>query len=247
MGTIKTLEVSPMTQASPSGSGFGDGPIRVGGSSFSRPAALIGGAAALIALTAIATTLVVRPAGPAVDGAEARNAPVAATALLSSGSPQKASGQVGDEAAPAPKPAPVATERKVAATPAAPKAPAAQKAPAPQKVASVCSTCGVIEAVTPVTQKGDGTGVGAVGGAVVGGLLGSQIGGGKGKDAMTAIGVVGGGIAGHEIEKRQRATTVYAVKVRMDDGSTRTVTQSSAPAVGAKVTLEGSQLKARAS
>jgi outer membrane lipoprotein SlyB len=105
----------------------------------------------------------------------------------------------------------------------------------------------VVEAVTPVTKKGDGTGVGAVGGAVVGGLIGSQIGGGRGQDAMTVVGAVGGGLAGHEIEKRQRATTVYAVKVRMQDGSTRTVTQSSAPAVGAKVTLEGSQLKARSS
>jgi outer membrane lipoprotein SlyB len=239
-----------MTPASPhsssSSSGFGEGPIRVGGgSSFSRPAALIGGAAALIALTAIATTLVVKPTAPAVDGAEARNAPAAATALLSPAaapaSPQKSSGQVGSDAGAPDKPAPTAAERKVSATPAPAK-------PATHKVAAAaCSTCGVVEAVTPVTKKGDGTGVGAVGGAVVGGLIGSQIGGGRGQDAMTVVGAVGGGLAGHEIEKRQRATTVYAVKVRMQDGSTRTVTQSSAPAVGAKVTLEGSQLKARSS
>jgi outer membrane lipoprotein SlyB len=229
-----------MTPASPhssssSSSGFGEGPIRVGGgSSFSRPAALIGGAAALIALTAIANTLVVKP-----------NAPAAATALLSPAaapaSPQKSSGQVGSDAGAPDKPAPTAAERKVSATPAPAK-------PATHKVAAAaCSTCGVVEAVTPVTKKGDGTGVGAVGGAVVGGLIGSQIGGGRGQDAMTVVGAVGGGLAGHEIEKRQRATTVYAVKVRMQDGSTRTVTQSSAPAVGAKVTLEGSQLKARSS
>jgi outer membrane lipoprotein SlyB len=52
-------------------------------------------------------------------------------------------------------------------------------------------------------------------------------------------------MAGHEIEKRQRATTVYQVKVRMDDGSTRTITQSTAPTVGQKVTVEGQQIKAR--
>ena len=53
-------------------SGFGEQPIRVGSSSFSRPAALIGGATALIALTAIATTLVVRPAAQVSDaGVEA--------------------------------------------------------------------------------------------------------------------------------------------------------------------------------
>jgi outer membrane lipoprotein SlyB len=88
--------------------------------------------------------------------------------------------------------------------------------------------------------------VGAVGGAVLGGVIGHQMGGGRGKDAMTAIGVVGGGIAGHEVEKRARATTTYQVKVRMEDGSMRTVTQSTAPAVGQKVTVVGSQLKARA-
>lgn len=229
-----------MTQTATSNSPLGDGPIRVGGSSFSRPAALIGGAAALVALTAIATTLAIKP-GSSTSGAEGRSAAmVAAAQLPSDAKMQKAAGQVADEGAPA-KPVPAAAERK----PAAPAATA--KSPAPQKVASVCAGCGTIESVTPLTKKGEGTGVGAVGGAVVGGLLGSQIGGGKGKDAMTAIGVVGGGMAGHEIEKRQRATTVYQVKVRMDDGTTRTVTQSSAPAVGAKVTLEGSQLKARAS
>lgn len=227
------------TASSSSSSAFGEGPIRVGGSSFSRPAALIGGAVALVALTAIATTMVFRP-GSSASG-DGRDATVAATAQLpTDAKANKTSGQVADDPTPA-KPKPAVAERK----PAAPTATA--KTPAPQKSASVCTTCGTVESVTPVTQKGEGTGVGAVGGAVVGGLIGSQIGGGKGKDAMTAIGVVGGGIAGHEIEKRQRATTTYQVKVRMDDGSTRTVTQQSAPAVGAKVTLEGSQLKARAS
>ena len=50
-------------------------------------------------------------------------------------------------------------------------------------------------------------------------------------------GAVGGGFAGHEIEKQARATTVYKVTVRMDDGSTRTVTQHTAPAVGARIQL----------
>jgi outer membrane lipoprotein SlyB len=237
------------TTSSSSSSGFGEGPIRVGGSSFSRPAALIGGAVALIALTAIATTLVVRPGSGASHGGDAM---VAAAQLPAQADKTKASGQVHDEVAPdakaeakpepkpAPQRAPATTERK----PAAAKAPAAA---APQKTAAVCTTCGTVEAVTPVTQKGEASGIGAVGGAVIGGVLGNQMGSGRGKDAMTAIGVVGGGIAGHEIEKRHKATTVYSVKVRMDDGTTRTVTQPSAPAVGAKVTLEGSQLKPRAS
>lgn len=211
----------------------GEAPLRAG-SSFSRPAALIGGAVALVAITAIATTLAFKPSTHAEADA---GASVAAQSLGSSST--KASGEVGDEAAPA-KPAPAQGERK-----AAPPKPAA-KPTAPAKVAAApCATCGVVESVTPFEKKGEGTGIGAVGGAVVGGLLGSQVGGGNGKKAMTVIGAVGGGLAGNEIEKRQRATTMYSVKVRMDDGTTRTITQSTAPTVGQKVTVDGQQIKAR--
>ena len=233
-----------MSSSTPSTS-FGEGPIRVGrGSSFSRPAAMIGGATVLIAVTAIATTLVVRaPSHPVGDiGAEARSAPVAAQSLQSfNPTPSRATGQVVEERAEAPKAAPVNAPRT-----ATPKPTVAAKPPAERVAAAVCAQCGVVEAVTPFQQKGDGTGVGAVGGAVVGGLLGSQIGGGGGKKAMTVIGAVGGGLAGNEIEKRQRATTLYSVKVRMEDGSLRTLTQSTAPTVGQKVSVEGSTLKQRA-
>jgi outer membrane lipoprotein SlyB len=233
-----------MSSSTPSTS-FGEGPIRVGSGSFSRPAAMIGGATALIAVTAIATTLVVRSPSHSVGdiGAEARSAPVAAQSLLQpNASPARATGQVIDERADVPpaKAAPVNTTRS--ATPKA--APAAK--PVAERVAAVCAQCGVVEAVTPYQQKGEGTGVGAVGGAVVGGLLGSQVGGGSGKKAMTVIGAVGGGLAGNEIEKRQRATTLYSVKVRMEDGTLRTLTQSTAPTVGQKVSVEGSTLKVRA-
>ena len=99
--------------------------------------------------------------------------------------------------------------------------------------------------MTPFQKKGEGTGIGAVAGGVLGGVVGNQVGGGNGKKAMTVLGAVGGGMAGHEIEKRQRSTTLYAVKVRMQDGSLRSVTQSTAPTVGEKVTLDGTQIKAR--
>ena len=113
-----------------------------------------------------------------------------------------------------------------------------------QPAANVCATCGVVEAVTQVTKKGEGTGLGAVAGGVVGGLLGNQVGKGDGRKAMTVVGAVGGGLAGHEIEKRARSETVYSVKVRMDDGSLRTTTQRQAPAVGQRVTLDGQTLRA---
>jgi outer membrane lipoprotein SlyB len=116
-----------------------------------------------------------------------------------------------------------------------------------QRVASVCASCGKVESVNAVQQKGEGTGLGAVGGAVVGGLVGSHVGGGSGKSLATVLGAVGGGVAGNEVEKRSRATTVYQVQVRMDDGSLRTFTQSTAPAIGQAVTVEGSTLRERSS
>jgi outer membrane lipoprotein SlyB len=149
-------------------------------------------------------------------------------------SPNKATGQVADE-----KPAPKAAPARTPATPG--------KAPATERVAAApCTNCGVVESFVAVKQKGEASGVGAVGGAVVGGLLGSAVGKGDGRKVATVLGAVGGGLAGNEIEKNHKATTVYQVKVRMQDGTVRTLTQSTAPTVGQKVTLEGSQLKARA-
>jgi outer membrane lipoprotein SlyB len=105
--------------------------------------------------------------------------------------------------------------------------------------ASTCGTCGVIESVQAVKRKGEATGLGAVVGGVAGAALGNQVGKGNGRKAMTVIGAVGGGVAGHEIEKQARATTVYEVRVRMDDGTVRTLERASAPPVGRRVRMEG--------
>jgi outer membrane lipoprotein SlyB len=240
--------MSSSNTAANSGSGFGEAPIRVG-SSFSRPAAIVGGATALIALTAIATTLVVRqaPDRAAADGA---GGAIAAQPLIVEKAPAADKLAAADsDAKPEAKPAPKeASPKPVVQRPARTTAPVAQAAqPAPERVAAAaCATCGVVEAVTPFEQKGEGTGIGAVAGGVLGGVLGNQVGGGNGKKAMTVLGAVGGGMAGHEIEKRQRSTTQYSVKVRMEDGTLRTLTQATAPTVGQKVTVEGTQIKARA-
>lgn len=109
--------------------------------------------------------------------------------------------------------------------------------------AAVCETCGSVEGVREVQRKGEANGVGAVAGGVIGGLLGNQVGSGNGRKAMTVVGAVGGGLAGHEIEKRVRAETVYEVRVRMDDGRLRTFTQKTAPQPGARVRVEGGTLR----
>ena len=98
-------------------------------------------------------------------------------------------------------------------------------APAPQ----VCGNCGVIEAIHEVNTRAEGSGVGAAGGAVVGGLLGNQVGGGHGKQLATVLGAVGGAVAGNQIEGSVRATRSYNIVVRLDNGKTRTVHQSAAP------------------
>jgi outer membrane lipoprotein SlyB len=89
---------------------------------------------------------------------------------------------------------------------------------------------GVIESVREVKIKGEGTGLGAVVGGVAGGVAGHQIGGGRGKDAMTVIGTVGGGVAGHEAEKHLRATKHYEVAVRFDDGTSKVYLRDNPPA-----------------
>jgi len=102
---------------------------------------------------------------------------------------------------------------------------------APVKAAAQvrCAECGVIASVQEIDTKGKGTGIGAVGGAVVGGLLGNQVGGGRGQDVMTVVGAVGGAVAGNEVEKHVKSTKSYTITVRFDDGTTRTFNQTTAP------------------
>lgn len=117
------------------------------------------------------------------------------------------------------------------------------QAPHPAPRVPVCATCGTVTSVHAVREKGNGTGIGVAGGAVTGGLLGHQVGGGSGKTALTVLGALGGAFAGNEVEKRVRATTVYDVQVRMDDGSVRTLRRSAPIAEGTQVRVEGNTLR----
>ncbi len=47
--------------------------------------------------------------------------------------------------------------------------------------------------------------VGTAAGAIVGGLLGNQVGGGSGKKIATVAGAIGGGLAGREVQERVEA------------------------------------------
>ena len=94
---------------------------------------------------------------------------------------------------------------------------------------SMCSNCGVVESTREITTRASGTGVGAAGGAVVGGLLGNQVGGGHGKEVMTVVGAIGGAVAGNQIEGQIKAVHSYDITVRLDDGSIRVINQATQP------------------
>ncbi|SAK64898.1 lipoprotein [Caballeronia temeraria] len=103
---------------------------------------------------------------------------------------------------------------------------------------------GEVTAVNAVQTAQPTTGLGAIGGAVVGGLAGTQIGNGRGRTAATIIGAIGGGLAGNQIEHVVHKTTTYQVQVRMSDGSVRSFNYDAAPgvAVGQKVHVAGETL-----
>lgn len=172
--------------------------------------------------------------------AVAASAPVAATpAPVAAAAPATLAPVA--EAAPSEAPAPAAapakkpvTQHKTAARPAPKRVtePQPDYSVRPTAVAqapSICESCGHIESVDAIQQPGKPSGLGVVAGAVLGGALGNQVGGGNGRKLATVAGVVGGGFAGNEIEKRTRTTTTYQVRVRMEDGTVRSFPYDTAP------------------
>ena len=93
----------------------------------------------------------------------------------------------------------------------------------------LCASCGVVQQVHQEKRKGKGGAAGIIGGAVVGGLLGHQIGGGTGNTLATVGGAAAGGYAGNEVQKRVNSKTVWVTRVRMRDGSIRTFEQAARP------------------
>ncbi len=204
-----------------------------------------------VTVLALAAALVVQRSDARGDASKASTpAPVAALAAATSSTALTSpTPQLPDEKA-APEPAVVAkpVHKPVAHKQPAPasQAPAqAQPQPTPVVVAQVpvCANCGIVESVTPVERKGQASGVGAVAGGVVGGVLGNQVGQGSGSTVATVLGAIGGGYAGNAIEKNVKKTTVYQVRVRMEDGSRRTIEQSQPIAAGSKVTVDGGRLR----
>ena len=108
----------------------------------------------------------------------------------------------------------------------------------------LCDTCGTVQSVAREKRKGHGGVLGMAGGAVAGGLLGNQIGGGTGKTVATVGGAVAGGVVGNEIQKKMTSKKVYVTSVKMKDGSVKSFEQEAQPVwvAGNVVKVDGTTL-----
>ena len=97
---------------------------------------------------------------------------------------------------------------------------------------NACSSCGRVTAVHVVERKGEAGAVGTVGGGLVGGVLGNQVGGGNGKTLATVAGAVGGALLGREAERRYKAHKVWNVDVTFDNGDKHTYAFNNDPRYG---------------
>ena len=85
---------------------------------------------------------------------------------------------------------------------------------------------GVVESVRQVTIEGSKSGVGTIAGGAIGGVAGSNIGGGnRGSAVGTILGAVAGGLAGNAIEQGTTKKQGLEITVKLDNGELRAVTQ----------------------
>lgn len=106
---------------------------------------------------------------------------------------------------------------------------------------------GRVTAIQPITREARTTGAGVALGAIAGGVIGHQIGGGTGNKLATVAGATGGAVLGNQIERnrRQREVVGYRVTVRADNGKARVFesTNLAGLKVGDRVRIDGGQLR----
>lgn len=120
--------------------------------------------------------------------------------------------------------------------------------PGPSQSGMQTIVYGVVERIEPTTISDDNhPGVGAIIGAAGGGLLGSLVGAGTGRDVAIAVGAIGGAVAGHQMQKRYDTEPGSHITVRLDSGVLVVVTQPVNPdlQVGDKVMVQGQGSDAR--
>lgn len=121
--------------------------------------------------------------------------------------------------------------KKVAASAPAQQPPAVQaQAPVETPKPVPAGILGVVESVREVsTPAAESNGVGPIAGGIAGAVVGNQFGKGMGRNVATVLGAAVGAFGGREIEQRVRATKHWEVQVRLDDGSSRTITSEAQP------------------
>jgi outer membrane lipoprotein SlyB len=79
---------------------------------------------------------------------------------------------------------------------------------------------------------------------VLGAVVGSEIGAGRGKTLAEVAGAAGGAYAGNEVEKNMKKSAHFRITVRMNNGSVRTITQKTDPGfrTGDSVKIENGTL-----
>jgi outer membrane lipoprotein SlyB len=107
---------------------------------------------------------------------------------------------------------------------------AACSTPPAFQVSEPTARVGTVISITQDTVQNVHTGVGGIGGALIGGGIGSLFGGGSGQTVATVIGAAGGAYLGSQAAQRSQ-TFVWRIGVRYDDGSVATVQQTTAPAL----------------
>lgn len=104
---------------------------------------------------------------------------------------------------------------------------------------------GFVRSIQLIDSATPGLGAGALLGAVIGGVVGHQFGSGSGRKVATGAGVIGGALAGNEIQKRnQVAGQVYRVTVQLQNGEIRQFDyqQIGDLQIGDRVSVQGQQL-----
>lgn len=106
-------------------------------------------------------------------------------------------------------------------------------------------TFGTITALRQVQIQADsraGGLLGSGGGAVIGGLLGNQVGGGSGRELATVAGALGGAVVGTKAEEAANRMTAWEMEIRQDNGQNVVVVQKADQnfEVGQRVRLIGS-------
>lgn len=110
-----------------------------------------------------------------------------------------------------------------------------------------CKECAKVTSVRQLKKEGQGSALGVIGGGVVGGLLGNQVGSGHGRQLATIAGAAGGAYAGNQVEKNMKSNTYWSVGVQYEDGRKRSFDFAQNPGLqsGDRVVNKGNSIVRR--